>query len=500
MNVQLDRARGVSLRRLFPDAQFYGDSDFVVTSCTSDSRRLQPGELFVALVGCETDGHEFAFSAVQAGASAVLAERLLPVRGAPVCVVEDTRIAYARLCQALAGNPSEQIKVIGVTGTNGKTTTTCLIASILQAAGYQPGVMGTLGYCDSREISAAELTTPGAEVLAPWLARMAAEGCTHAVMEVSSHALSQSRVAGIAFDSVCFTNIRRDHLDYHTTLQNYRAAKARLLDHLAPHGFAVINSDDPGSAEILKLVTGPALSVGIDQPAEITATIVERFASEQTFLLSAGNETAVVRTRMIGDHNVENCLVATAIGLGYGISLATIVRGLEAAGQVPGRLERIECGQDFGVFVDYAHTPDALAVSLQALRQVYAGRLICVFGAGGNRDRKKRPLMAAAVERAADMAIVTTDNPRREDPSDICDQIVSGFSGSADMRVILDRGEAIAWALAEARPGDVVLIAGKGHETHQVFGKRKVPLDDREVARGWLYDRPTAPRVFAYAG
>ncbi len=301
------------------------------------------------------------------GARAILAERLLPTNGTPMCVVPDTRVAYGRLCQALAGNPSRRLKVIGVSGTNGKTTTTALIASVLAAGGHRTGTLGTLGYTDGHDWQPSSMTTPPAPVLADSLARMEAAGCTHAVLEVSSHALAQSRVAGIELDAACLTNVRRDHLDYHGTLQNYRRAKARLFQHLRPESLVVLNADDPVSMGFSRTLTRPVLTVGIGEEASITAQVVERFRSEQTFLLTAGSETLPVRTTLVGDHNVSNCLQAAAMGLAYGLDLATVVRGLEAVDRVPGRLERVECGQTYGVFVDYAHTPHALASVLDAL-------------------------------------------------------------------------------------------------------------------------------------
>jgi UDP-N-acetylmuramoyl-L-alanyl-D-glutamate--2,6-diaminopimelate ligase len=306
-------------------------------------------------------------------------------------------------------------------------------------------------------------------------------------MEVSSHALDQKRVAGIAFDVACVTNVRRDHLDYHRSLRCYRLAKLRLLDHLTGEGFAVINADDPVARSYLSQFDGPVLTIGIRSQAEITGTFVERSVSEQTFLLSAGSDVIPVRTRMIGAPHVYNCLTAAAVGLAYGIDLPTVVRGLEAIDYVPGRLERIECGQPFSVFVDFAHTPDALSATLKTLREVVAGRLICVFGAGGDRDRGKRPLMGRAVETHADLTVITDDNPRSEDPQAIIEEILSGLKLPAEAEVIPDRSEAIAWALSRARPGDCVLIAGKGHETCQIVGSKRYYFDDRQVVRQWLY-------------
>ncbi len=487
MQICPDLGHRVSLRKLLPTADFLGTGDICVDGCTCDSRRVKPGDLFAALAGSQSDGHDFVAEAVRQGCAAVLSER--PISGLPVphCVVTDSREAYGRVCQALAGNPSHRLKLVGVTGTNGKTTTSCLIAGVLAKAGHRVGLLGTLGYFDGEDADEAAMTTPPAGRLAAYLGRMVRNGCSHAVMEVSSHALDQSRVAGVRFDAACVTNVTRDHLDYHATIRDYRMAKSKLFDHLAGEGFAVINADDPTSAGYLRRIDGPVLTVGIRSVAEITATPIEQHRSEQTFLLTAGSETVPVRTQMIGTHHIYNCLVAAAVGLTYGVDLMTVARGLEAAGHVPGRLERIECGQPFGVFVDYAHTPDALAGSLQTLREVTPGRLICVFGAGGDRDREKRPLMGRAVEREADLAVITSDNPRWEDPRQIIDEVLTGFDHPQQAEVIVDRTDAIRLALAGAEPGDCVLIAGKGHETYQIIEDRQIPLDDCQIANDWLH-------------
>lgn len=509
MQVCPELGQFVGLRGLLPETEFFGPDDVPIAGCACDSRKVRPGDLFVALSGVRRDGRDFIAEAVARGCSAVMLQsgnrQILPKRSedspahnapgpvysdypVPVCLVPNARESYARLCQALAGNPSRQLKVIGVTGTNGKTTTTCLIAGIFKAAGYRVGLLGTLGYLDGRVVEPAAYTTPPPDVLASMLARMVRNECTHAVMEVSSHALDQSRTAGVWFDAACVTNVTQDHLDYHGTMSEYRRAKGRLFDHLDEDGLAVLNADDPGSAGYLRRLDCPALTVGIREPAEITAVPLEQFAGEQTFLLAAGNETVPVRTRMIGTHHIYNCLTAAAVGLAHNIELTTIVRGLEFAGQVPGRLERIECGQPFSVFVDYAHTPDALATVLQTVRAVTTGRVICVFGAGGERDREKRPLMGRAVEQAADAAILTNDNPRREDSRAIFRDVLEGFIAPKAVDVISDREEAIRRALASARPGDCVLIAGKGHEDYQIIGDQKLEFDDREAAKKWLFE------------
>jgi UDP-N-acetylmuramoyl-L-alanyl-D-glutamate--2,6-diaminopimelate ligase len=489
---------GVSLRTVLPEAEFYGADDIRIESCSCDSRRCRPGDLFVAVRGSRHDGHDFVSHAARQGAVAVLAQRRERDWPLPACIVPDAAEALGRICQALAGQPSERVKVIGITGTNGKTTTSFLTASVLAAGGHNAGISGTLGCFDGADTHHASHTTPPAPMLANWLARCESNACSHAVMEVSSHALAQHRVSGIQFDIACFTNIRHDHLDYHGSRTSYRQAKARLLDHLSPQGITVVNADDPGSASLLDHVPGPAVTIGIDTAAEITATLVEQTISEQTFLLCSGREVAPVRTPLIGTHNVYNCLIAAAVGFAYGLDLTAIARGLEGISYVPGRLERIECGQPFGVFVDYAHTPDALFGVLSALRSVTRGRLLCVFGAGGDRDRSKRPLMGRAVERAADIAVVTSDNPRSERPLAIIDDILSGFEDRFQPRAIVDRGEAIAWALSQAQADDCVLIAGKGHEDFQQIGDRRLEFDDREQARQWLYrNTPAQPALRA---
>jgi UDP-N-acetylmuramoyl-L-alanyl-D-glutamate--2,6-diaminopimelate ligase len=486
-------AEPVCLRDALPGAIVRGAVDVLASAVCSDSRACRPGDVFVAIRGEQTDGHNHVYQAIERGACCVVVDRALEA-SVPVCVVPDTREALGQLCQALAGYPARKLRVIGVTGTNGKTTTTQLIASILRTAGHRTGVLGTLEYSDGFDSAPAELTTPSAPVIADWMRRMVDNGCTHCVMEVSSHAIAQRRVAGLELAAACLTNLQRDHLDYHTTLKHYHQTKSRIFELLSPSGLAVINADDAASREYTPLVPNGVLTVGMRTAANVTAQLLEREKSEQTFLVTAGEMTAVVRTTMIGDHHIQNVLVATAVGLAEEIDLATIVRGLEEVRRVSGRLERIECGQPFGVFVDYAHTPDALARALATLSEVTAGRLICVFGAGGNRDVDKRPLMGRAVAERAQVAIVTTDNPRHEDPRQIAAGLMAGFETPGAARYVPDRAEAIQYALSIAGLDDCVLIAGRGHETIQQVADEHIPLDDREVARRWLYNlQPVSP-------
>jgi UDP-N-acetylmuramoyl-L-alanyl-D-glutamate--2,6-diaminopimelate ligase len=479
-------AGGVSLRQALPKTRFLGTDDISVVSCSSDSRRCHPGDLFVALSGPELDGHDHASEAVRRGAAAVLAERLLPL-DVPQCLVPDTREAYGRLCQALAGRPSESLRVVGVTGTHGKTTTSLLVASVLSGLGQPVGSVTSLAYCDGFDSAAPASPTPTAPELATWMSRMNASGCDSAVLEVSSRALARRQTAGIEFDAAVLTNIRRDHLDEHGSLLNYRRAKGRLFAQLKPHGFAVINADDPASGHFLAKLECPVLTYGLHNAAELTARVIERHKSEQTFVLTAGNETIPVCTRMIGDEHVSNCLAAAAVGLVFGLDLETVARRLEAVQRVPGRLERLECGQSFGVFVDAARTPDALASVLKTLRQVTSGRLICVFSAEGECSRETRPILGRAAERGANLSIITSDNPRHEEPLEIAHDILDGCQHPERPRLMPDRERAIEWALGQARPGDTVLIAGKGSEGQQIIGDQRRPFDDREIACRWLY-------------
>ena len=480
--------RGTSLRELLPDAEFLGLDDLRIVACCGDSRACSPGDLFVAMVGPRHDGHEFIPHAIANGAVAVLAERPLPAVGVPVVVVPDTRIAYGQVCQALAGRPSRDIKVIGVSGTNGKTSVSCLIAAMLEQAGCAVGLLNSLGYCDGQEFESPLWPTPPAPVLAHWLARMRDNDCTHAVVEASSTALSQSYLSGVELDAACLTNIRSDHLRHHGSLTNYRAAKARLFDHLSPHGFAVINADDPVSEGLLPKLNGPALTVSLREDAEITATLLERCRSEQTFLISAGTDTIPVRTPIIGDAHITNCLLAAAIGLTYGLDLPTIARGLESVKKIPGRLERIECGQPFGVFVDESATADRLANALLTLREVTQGRLICVASIGEGTAAKRHDFSKAA-EGIADVVVATGESSRDMESGNAASRAIHGISSSENFHVVRDRELAIRWALNDARPGDCVLITGDRRGVGRLLSAAEHETGDRALAKEWLYDQ-----------
>ncbi|NLX53513.1 MAG: UDP-N-acetylmuramoyl-L-alanyl-D-glutamate--2,6-diaminopimelate ligase [Planctomycetaceae bacterium] len=485
-------ADALCLRDILPHGRFIGASDIRVRSCSSDPRKCRPGDVYVAIVDADGDGHDEADEAVAGGAIAVVSERLLPVR-VPCCVVADTREAYGQICQRLAGQPDRALRLVGVTGTHGKTTTALLITAILRAAQQNVGVTCSLGYSDGATTAAAQTATPPSHDLARWLAQMVTNGCSHGVVEVSSDALATRRLSGVSLDAAVLTNMRREHLDLHGNLDNYRRAKRRLFDHLKPGGFAVINADDVASHTLLESLHVPLITVGMRSFAQVQATVLERCVSEQTFLLTAGQECVPVRTRTIGDQFVYCCLSAAAVGLVMGLDLTTIVRGIETLEYVPGRLERLECGQDFSVFVDHAQTPSALALSLHAIRQVTTKRVICVYGAAHWQDMEQRAAIGRVAERGADIGIITSNNPGHEPPLQIAHDILDGFRNPAKAHIIPDRQKAIHWALSEAQPGDTVIITGKGDELFQTLGSREVHFDDREVACRWLYG--TQPKL-----
>jgi len=495
MQPTLERAGRVSLRELIPQGRFFGTADIQFESCCGDALRCEPGDLFVAIDGHDGDGHDLYREAVQRGASAIIAERPLPV-SVPVCVVPDTRECYGHICQLLAGRPANAMHVVGVTGTNGKTTTSMLIASILDAAAVRVGVISTLGRSDSAQTTPATRTTPVPPEMASWLKRMSTNGCSHAVLEVSSHALSQQYTAGLQFDAAVLTNLRRDHLDLHGSVMNYRKTKARLFEQLKADGFCVLNADDPGSQAILPKLNAPVITVGQREQAEIMATVLERYPSEQTFLLMAGNESVPVRTQMIGDHHISNCLAAAAVGLVMGLDLATVARGLEAVQRVPGRMERVECGQPFGVYVDSADNPDRLAIALKTLRKVTSGRVLCVFGTPEQRAVEDCPMMGRVVERAADLGVLTGGHIPRAEPLRALHDVLDGYDRPARAHLIPTRSQAIQWTLQQAKPGDGVLIAGEGRVGVASEMGGLATLGDYDIARAWLHETARAEPTY----
>lgn len=486
---------GVSLRELFPSSRVFGARDVVARNCCSDSRKCGPGDVFVAVLGATHDGHDFVADAVARGAVAVIAERYLPTE-VPVCVVPDTREALGQLCQALAGDPTHDLITVGVAGDWGKTCVSLLIGSMLEAAERSVSVQAPLV---PPEDGSDPLVRSGE--LAQWLHRSAVRGSTHAIMEINSRSLAARRLAGIELDLAVLTNLGRAHLDWHGTVRNYREAQRRILEYVKPHGVLVVNADDRGWSQAVQQVDAPRLTYGLKNSADVTARLLERELAEQTFLLMAGDEAVPVRTRIPGDAHLSNCLAAATAGLLMGLDLPQIARGLERLDKIPGRMERLECGQPFGVFVDKASTPETLAGTLNALRRVTPGRLFCVFGAEGDRYAQDRPLLGRTIERVATQAVLTSNNPREEPPLRIIHDLLDGFSKTSRARVIPDREKAIRWALEQAQPGDTVLIAGKGCEPVQWIGQRGRKWDDRELACRWLYESPSCePELLPFPG
>jgi UDP-N-acetylmuramoyl-L-alanyl-D-glutamate--2,6-diaminopimelate ligase len=475
------------LQRLLPGATLVGDPALELTAVSHDSRRLPPGAAFVAVRGLVHDGNAFVEAALRKGVAAIVSERPAPAGVAvPWLEVADARVALAELAAALHGRPAEKLELVGVTGTNGKTTTAFLIEAALRAAGRRVGLVGTVEYRIDGQPRAAERTTPESSDLQELLAQMVAAGCSHAVLEVSSHSLALERVHGCPFRVAVFTNLTRDHLDFHGDMERYFTAKRRLFDTLLrPDGHAIINADDDHAAELVAASRGRVWTYSRRGRADLTAEAVElSLAGTRLRVRTPAGEVELL-TPLVGRFNVENLLAALGAALALGLPLAHSVAGLTAVRGVPGRMERVELGQDFSVVVDYAHTDDALRALLETVRELEPRRVITVFGCGGDRDRTKRPLMGAVAARLSDLVVITSDNPRSEPPEAILEEIRLGIRGphAAEHRSIVDRREAIAFAVEQARAGDVVVIAGKGHETIQVLRERSVPFDDRAVAR-----------------
>lgn len=455
------------------------------TGVTADSRLVTPGDVFVAVTGTLSDGHKFVQQAVAKGAVAVVTETPVEDISVPQYVADCSATAYAQMCMRFSVGPHCPVVSVGITGTNGKTTSSWMLRSILRAAGLRTGMMGTIESDDGCERNPSEMTTPAADSLAAHMRRLMEQRATHSVLEISSHALAQNRSAGIQLSAAAITNITQDHLDYHHTIESYRRAKATIAELLHADAPLLLNLDDPGCQFVMDHLVRPAdvITFGVENPdAELRATMLQQNHRSQRVRLELAQGDAEIRLRMIGRHNVENCLVAAGLAEQLGIRLPDIVEGLESLHSVPGRLQRIDEGQSFQVLVDYAHTPDALKRCLTTIRDFVPGRLICVFGAGGNRDQSKRPMMGEAAS-IADYCVITSDNPRNEEPETIAQQITAGFVAGAEYEIQLNRREAIAQAFCVAEPGDVVLLAGKGHESIQEIGNRRSKFDDRDVAR-----------------
>ena len=467
-----------------------GNPDIV--ALVYDSRNATRGSLFICIRGEKFDGHDFIADALGNGASAIVADDAKRIEqmvlNVPVVLVSDTRPVLPVLANRFFDHPSRKLKLVGVTGTKGKTTTTYLIESMIRGSGTSAGVIGTLGARINGEAVPLDRTTPESVDLQELLARMVSEGVSAAAMEVSSHALVMRRTEGCEFDVGVFTNLTHDHLDFHHTLDEYLQAKMMLFN-VYPRTTgkpftAVVNIDDPSGEKVRAESLGKILTYGIRNEADITASNIDAGANGVSFDVTSPIGACRIDLKIGGVFNVYNSLAAFGAGIGLGMGIDQIKAGLESLATVPGRFEAVDCGQDFGVIVDYAHTPDSLENILRAARELTSRRLIVVFGCGGDRDRTKRPKMGSIGANMADVCIVTSDNPRGEDPGAIVDEILVGTTGgSATVESIIDRREAILRALSIAEPGDLVVVAGKGHEPYQIFRDRTIHFDDREVVR-----------------
>ena len=464
-----------------------GKRDVEVQGVACDSRQVRAGSVFVAIRGEKQDGAAFVDDALSRGAVAVVTESAVKARaGACIVQVSDAPRALAELAAIFHGHPSAGMRMVGITGTNGKTTTAYMIRDILRAGGEKPGLLSTVEYQLGARTIPASRTTPEAPVLHALLAQMAKVGCTSVVMEVSSHALVQDRTLGIDYDVGVFTNLTRDHLDYHGTMESYFDAKMLLFRQLGAGkkaAVAAVNLDDAWGRRLAGTggLQAAILTYGADPAAAVRAEKIRLTAAGSSFLACTPWGQAEIATHLLGRYNVSNILAALAACGSLGVPLDTMVEAFSRVRLVPGRLEQVPTRRPFQVFVDYAHTDDALQNVLNTLREITKGRLIVVFGCGGNRDRTKRPAMGRVAATLADYSVLTSDNPRGEAPAEIIAEIRAGFGDSDNVEIIEDRGEAIARALSMADRGDVVLVAGKGHENFQEFANITVPFDDRKV-------------------
>ena len=486
------RKRLKRLAALIEGAQIIGDPDTIVTDIVQDSRQASRGAMFVAMQGAHVDGHSFIPEVIKKGAAVIMTEQAIePPAGTAVLKVPALDAALQIVVPAFWDYPGRQLRMIGITGTNGKTTTSYLIRAILREAGRKTGLIGTIQILIGDKKLPVHNTTPNVVDLQRILATMVDEGMEYAVMEVSSHALDQDRVAGCEFDTAVFTNLTQDHLDYHKTMKNYRLAKAKLFAGLAagtkPGKTAVVNIDDEAGAFMLEHTTAERITYAIkDEKADLRAVEVRLHASGADFAVQGGFGRIKLQLAITGLFNVYNVLGAVGAALAEEIPVGVIEKALTAFRGVPGRFELIDCGQPFAVVVDYAHTPDGLENILRTAREITPHHIITVFGCGGDRDRTKRPIMGRIAAELSDAVIATSDNPRSEDPTSILAEVMTGVRekiGNKAVEAIPDRRQAIFVAIAMAHPGDTVIIAGKGHEDYQILKDKTIHFDDREVAR-----------------
>jgi len=463
--------------------------DIWVNSCTCDIRTLRPGDLFVALSNDQFDGHDHIDEAQRLGCKAVVAERSIPGIQVPLFLVSNSREAYGILCQKLYDNPADQLKVIAVTGTNGKTCTAFLVAGVLAEAEHPVGIISSVGIYDGERMYPSAVTTPPANELAYWLSRMVINGCTHLVVEASSFAIDQCYFAGISFDAVCLTNIRNDHLDYHKTVEHYRRTILSIFRFAKKEAVVICNGDDPVTQAMIPLIDRPLLTTSIQQDSQVNGLLIDRNRREQTFYIMAGSELAPTATRIIGESHIRNALIAAAFGLSQDIDLRKVIRGIERVESIPGRMERIDCGQPFSVFLDAAQTPESLTANLSTLREVTKGEIYCVFGAvidGGTPE--KRQQLGQTLHRYTNHVILTAESMTTERPDQSIREMLRGFGGMRNVQIIRDRADAISSTLAKMHPDDCVLIVGNGREVEPAGSDDTLTIDERTYVKDWLYE------------
>lgn len=471
-----------------------GNEDIEIKGVQTDSRKVKPGDLFICIPGLQLDGHKFAGQAVENGAIALVVEHDVPVETTKL-FVRDSRYALAVIAARFYNNPTEELKLIGITGTNGKTTTTHLLDKILTDYDYKTGLIGTISMKIGNETIKTNMTTPESLDLQRNFRRMRELETDYAIIEVSSHALDLGRVRGCNFHTAIFTNLTQDHLDYHETMENYRNAKSLLFsqlgnqfyNHPSFNKYAVLNQDDPASDYFRKVTAAQVITYGIERPSDVWARNIEISSKGTKFFVDSFRGSAEFELKLVGKFNVYNALAATAASLIEGVPLADIKRSLESIPGVSGRLETVDEGQPYTVIVDYSHTPDSLENVLTTIREFAKGKVYTVVGCGGDRDRTKRPIMGRIAAQYSDQAIITSDNPRSEEPDEIIKEMIKGIrdAGYAEDRYasIEDRREAIRFAISKAQTGDIILIAGKGHETTQTIKGQVFDFDDRIEAK-----------------
>lgn len=480
----------MNLREILRDVdvmKINGDDNIEIDDIKYNSEDVTVNDIFVAIKGTHTDGNIFIDDAIRKGASCIIHEGENTYTGVTDIVVENSRKALAQISDRFYLSPSKDINLIGITGTNGKTTVSYLIKSILEASGEKTGLMGTISYAIEDESVDAPLTTPESLEIQRFLYKTRSKGARFAVMEVSSHALKQNRTFGLAFSGAVFTNLSRDHLDYHKSMEDYRDTKLKLFRQVDPDsGFIVINDDDPVSDIIRKTINTHCIGYSVNKKSDIYPLSSEVSFNGTNITAQTPVGEITIHSKLVGGFNIYNILASIGTGIGLNINTETIKKGIENVEGVQGRAETIECGQKFKIIIDYSHSPDSVRNILSAVKPLTVGKVIAVLGCGGDRDEGKRPLMGSIVSEYADIPVITSDNPRTEDPIKIIDGMIEGIERKEKIIILPDRKEAIIKALSIAGDNDTVLILGKGHENYQIIGRKKIHFSDREIASEYL--------------